>query len=63
MEKMKNLIFLTTNWKIILSIKKEFNKNSSQGLWEVSKTPMMESLDLPESPTSPEVDCHGSSVR
>ena len=63
MEKMKNLIFLATNWKIIQNIKKEFNENGSQGLWEVSKTPMMTSLDLPESPASPEVHCHGSNVR
>ena len=63
MEKMKNLIFLARNWKIIQNIKKEFNENGSPGLWEVSNTPMMTSLDLWESPASAGVHCHGSSVR
>ena len=62
MEKMKNLIFFTTNWEIIENIKKEFNENGSQCLWEVSKTPMMTSLDLQESPASARIHCHGSSV-
>jgi len=63
MEKMKNLIFFATNWTIINISRKISMENGSQGLWEVSKTPMMISLDLPESSAIPEVHCHGSSVR